>query len=149
MAVELRALVTGASSGIGAAYARALRARGERLLLVARRADRLSELARELGGDEWAVGLPFDLAAPDAAGRLKEQADQRGFAVDLLVNNAGLGHTAPFEQQPLEVLRAMSDVNVRAVVELTHVFLPGMRDRGRGRIGSRSWPGSWGETSGR
>jgi short-subunit dehydrogenase len=132
--VQLRALVTGASSGIGSAYARALRARGERLLLVARRADRLSELANELGGDEWAVGLPLDLATPDAAHRLKEQIDERGFAVDLLVNNAGLGHTAPFEQQPLDVLRAMIDVNMRAVVELTHVFLPGMRDRGRGRI---------------
>jgi short-subunit dehydrogenase len=132
--VQLRALVTGASSGIGGAYARALRARGERLLLVARRADRLSELAHELGGDEWAVGLPLDLATPDAANRLKEQVDERGFAVDLLVNNAGLGHTAPFEQQSLEVLRAMIDVNMRAVVELTHVFLPGMRDRGRGRI---------------
>jgi short-subunit dehydrogenase len=134
MGQDLRALVTGASSGIGAAYARALRARGERLLLVARRADRLSELARELGGDEWAVGLPSDLAAPDAARRLKEQVDERGFTVDLLVNNAGLGHTAPFDRQPVEVLRAMIDVNVRAVVELTHVFLPGMRARGRGRI---------------
>jgi short-subunit dehydrogenase len=134
LSVELRALVTGASSGIGAAYARALRKRGERLLLVARRADRLSDLARELGGDEWAVGLPLDLAAPDAALRLKDEVDGGGFAVDLLVNNAGLGHTAPFERQPLGVLRAMIDVNMRAVVELTHVFLPGMRERGRGRI---------------
>ena len=132
--MQLRALVTGASSGIGATYAHALRARGERLILVARRGDRLAELAAELGGDEWALALPLDLAAPGAASRLEKDVASRGHAVDLLVNNAGLGHTAPFERQPPEVLRAMIDVNVRAVVELTHVFLPGMKGRGRGRI---------------
>ena len=132
--MQLRALVTGASSGIGAAYARALRARGERLVLVARRADRLARLAEELGGDEWAVPLAWDLAATGAAPRLREEVASRGIAVDLLVNNAGLGHTAPFEQQPPEVLRAMVDVNVWALVDLTHVFLPGMKERRRGRI---------------
>ena len=57
-----------------------------------------------------------------------------GIAVDVLVNCAGLGHTAPFDAQRLEAVRAMLDVNVRALVELTHAFLPGMRERGRGRI---------------
>ena len=132
--MELRALVTGASSGIGAEYARALRARGERLVLVARREERLATLARELGGDEWATVVPTDLAAPEAATRLRERVEAKGLAVDTLVNNAGLGHTAPFEQQPLEVLRAMIGVNVSALVELTHAFLPAMRERGRGRI---------------
>ena len=132
--MELRALVTGASSGIGAVYARALRSRGERLVLVARREERLAALARELGGDDWATVVPVDLAAPDAARGLRERLEAQGLAVDLLVNNAGLGHTAPFEQQPLEVVRAMIDVNVSALVELTHAFLPGMRERGRGRI---------------
>ncbi len=130
----LRALVTGASSGIGAAYAHALRRRGERLVLVARRGDRLSRLAEELGGEEWAIALPLDLAAPGSASRLETEVASRGLVVDLLVNNAGLGHTAPFAEQPPEVLRAMIDVNVRAVVELTQVFLPGMKERGRGRI---------------
>lgn len=134
MSLELRALVTGASSGIGAVYARALRARGERLVLVARRAERLADLARELGGEEWALALPADLADDDAATRLREQVEERGVAVDLLVNNAGLGHTAPFEHQPLGALRAMIDVNMKALVELTHAVLPGMRERGRGRI---------------
>jgi len=131
---DLRALVTGASSGIGAAYARGLRARGERVVLVARRADRLQSLARELGGDPHALVLPLDLAGPGSAESLRADLEGRGIAVDVLVNNAGLGNTAPFEAQRLESIRAMLDVNVRALVELTHAFLPGMRARGRGRI---------------
>lgn len=131
---DLRAVVTGASSGIGAAYARALAGRGERVVLVARRADRLEALARELGGSPKAVVLPLDLAAPGAATALHEALDARGVTADILVNSAGLGHTAPFETQAPEAIRAMIDVNVRAVVEATHAFLPGMRARGRGRI---------------
>jgi len=131
---DLRAVVTGASSGIGAAYARALRARGERVVLVARRADRLATLARELGGEPHALVAPQDLAAPGAAEALRTELEGRGIAVDLLVNSAGLGHTAPFDEQRTEAIRAMLDVNVRALVELVHAFLPGMRARGRGRI---------------
>jgi short-subunit dehydrogenase len=131
---DLRAVVTGASSGIGAAYARALRARGERVVLVARRADRLESLARELGGEPNALAVPLDLADPAAAGALEARLEARGVAVDFLVNNAGLGHTAPFFTQRKETIRAMLDVNVRAVVELVRTFVPGMRSRGRGRI---------------
>jgi short-subunit dehydrogenase len=76
----------------------------------------------------------LDLAAPESAARLKQWVGSLGLSVDLLVNSAGLGHTAPFEEQRPETLRAMLDLNVRAVVELTHAFLPGMRARGRGRI---------------
>jgi hypothetical protein len=101
---------------------------------VARRADRLAALAAELGGEEGAVTLPLDLAEPGAATRLADEVASRGLAVDLLVNNAGLGHTAPFDEQPPEVVRAMIDVNVGALVELTHAFVPGMKARGRGRI---------------
>ena len=131
---DLRALVTGASSGIGAAYARALRTRGERVVLVARRADRLWALAHELGGEPGALVLPLDLAAPAAAETLRRDLEARGIAVDCLVNCAGLGHTAPFEVQRPEAIRAMMDVNVRAVVELTRAFLPEMRGRAQGRI---------------
>ncbi len=131
---DLRALVSGASSGIGAAYARALRGRGEKVVLVARRRERLESLARELGGDPWATVLPADLAAPEAADRLRTALDERGIAVDPLVNSAGLGHTAAFDRQSLAIVRNMIDVNVRALVELTHVFLSGMKARGRGRI---------------
>jgi short-subunit dehydrogenase len=131
---DLRALVTGASSGIGAAYARGLRARGERVVLVARRADRLQSLANELGGEPHALVLPLDLAGPGAAEALRGEVESRGIAVDCLVNCAGLGHTAPFDSQRPEAIRAMIDVNVRALVELTRVFLPGMKSRARGRI---------------
>ncbi len=131
---DLRAVVTGASSGIGAAYARALAARGERVVLVARRADRLEALARERGGEPVALVLPCDLAAPGAAGALRAALEARGVSVDLLVNSAGRGHTARFDTQSPEAIRAMIDVNVRAQVETTHAFLPGMRARGRGRI---------------
>ncbi len=128
----LCALVTGASSGIGSAFARALHRRGERLVLVARRLDRLRAVAAELGGAPETMAS--DLAAPGAAERLRDALESRGLGVDLLVNNAGLGHTKPFAEQPIETVRQMIDVNVRALTELTHAFLGGMRDRRRGRI---------------
>lgn len=133
-AMRLCAVITGASSGIGAAFARALRARDERLVLVARRAQRLAALAEELGGPSRATALPIDLAADGAPARLLGEVGRQGLAVDLLVNCAGLGHTAPFAEQRAEVVRAMLEVNVRALVELTHGVLPGMLARGRGRI---------------
>jgi uncharacterized protein len=129
-----RTLVTGASSGIGLEYARALRARGEAVVLVARRADRLATLAAALGGEPLAIALPADLSREDAASRLKQELDARGIAIDGLVNCAGLGRTGPFVSQPLAAVRSMCDVNVRTLVELTRVFLPPMLERGRGRI---------------
>lgn len=132
--MALWALVTGASSGIGSAYARALHARGERVVLVARRGERLAALAEELGGEGQALARPADLRAADAASSLAADLASRGIAVDMLVNNAGLGHTAPFAEQSEDVLGAMLDVNIRAIVDLTRVFLPGMRERARGRV---------------
>jgi short-subunit dehydrogenase len=131
---ELRALITGASSGIGSAFARALHDRGEKLVLVARRRDRLERLAADLGGEAEAAAIPLDLAAPGAAEQLAAEIGARGLVIDLLVNNAGMGHTSPFHEQPLDLVRAMIDLNVRALTELTRVFLPGMVARGRGRI---------------
>jgi short-subunit dehydrogenase len=128
------AVVTGASSGIGTAYARALRANGQNVVLVARRVDRLEALARQLGGEPGAHTLALDLAVPGAGVRLRSELDARGLETDILVNNAGLGHSAAFSAQPLESVRAMLDVNVRALVELTHALLPGMVARGRGAI---------------
>jgi len=127
----LRALVTGASSGIGAAFARALHARGERLILVARRRERLLALADELGG---AHVLAHDLALPGAPERLAAEVESRGYAVDCLVNNAGVGHTARFHEEDPERIAGMLDLNVRALVSLTRAFLPGMVARGHGRL---------------
>jgi short-subunit dehydrogenase len=129
-----RAVVTGASSGIGLAFARALAARGERLVLVARREERLCALADELGGAERALVVPLDLSRKDAGQALEDHLRERGVEVDLLVNNAGVGHTGPFHEEPLDRTLAMIDLNVRAAVELTRRFLPGMVARGRGRI---------------
>jgi hypothetical protein len=128
------ALVTGASSGIGAAYARALHARGERVVLVARRAERLETLAREFGGARPALPLPCDVTAPDAGERIAAFLRDQGLHIDLLVNNAGSGDTGAFHDQDEARLRAMVDLNVTALVVLTRRVLPGMLDRGRGRI---------------
>lgn len=128
------ALVTGASSGIGAAFARALFGRGERLVLVARRAERLARLSAELGGAEPPLALPLDLAEATAPERVQAALQRHGLHVDLLVNNAGSGDTGPFALQDEARLRAMIDVNVTALTLLTRRVLPGMLERGRGRI---------------
>jgi len=132
--LDLRALITGASSGIGATYARALRARGEKLILVARREDRLRQMAAALGGDAAVAVVPADLSAPGAAERVMAAVEGLGLTVDFLVNNAGVGHTGPFVEEPLDRIRAMIDLNVRALVELSRLALPGMVARGRGRL---------------
>lgn len=131
---EPRALVTGASSGIGEAFARSLERRGRGLVLVARRADRLERLSAELGGAARALALPTDLAQAGAAARLFGELERRGIAVDLLVNNAGIGTTGPFALEPPETTAAILALNVRAAAELTRAFLPGMLQRGRGAV---------------
>jgi short-subunit dehydrogenase len=131
---ERRALVTGASSGIGEAFARALARRGTPLVLVARRADRLEQLARELGGAAKAEVVALDLARPDAGAALEAELARRGVEVDLLVNNAGAGLTGRFHELPMDRLLAMVDLNARAVVELSRRFLPGMIDRKSGGV---------------
>jgi uncharacterized protein len=127
------ALVTGASSGIGEAYARALRARGCRLVLVARREDRLRTLATELGPAHVEVA-PADLADPAGPAALHAEVVRRGLDIDLLVNNAGVGQSGAFHQEPLARALAMLDLNARAAMVLTHLFLPPMIARGRGYI---------------
>ena len=131
---EGRALVTGASSGIGAAFARALRSRGHRLVLVARRAERLRRLSEELGGESEAAFIPLDLRTPDAADSLEREVRERGLRVDVLVNAAGVGDTGRFDNaSPARALEIV-DVNVRAVVALTRAFLPGMVERRAGAV---------------
>ena len=130
------ALVTGASSGIGVALARELARRGHALTLVARRADRLRDLADELGGEhgvrvDW---LAADLADASQRDRLPAEAAERGLVVDVLVNNAGIGTRGRFHELPVAREVEVVRLNVEATVALCGAFVPGMVERGRGRV---------------
>jgi short-subunit dehydrogenase len=124
------ALVTGASSGIGEEFARALSGRGYELVLVARREERLRELADGLPGE--AHVLACDLAA-DAAS-LPARVEALGLSVDLLVNNAGFGAYGRFLEIDPERDARQVRLNCEAVVTLSHAFVPGMVERGRGGV---------------
>ncbi|MGH7232386.1 MAG: SDR family NAD(P)-dependent oxidoreductase [Nitrospiraceae bacterium] len=128
------AVITGASRGIGAEYARALAGRGYDLLLVARDKDRLDTLARELA-ERYHVGVEhevLDLAEPDAAHRIFVAARQRRDVVDLLVNNAGFGFFGPFVEMPMPRVQDMLRLHVSTTVETLRLFLPGMIERRSG-----------------
>lgn len=130
------ALVTGASAGIGAAFARELAARGHALVLTARRADRLDALAAQLR-EQYGVDvqcLPADLADPQAPARLCEEIARRRLAVDTLINNAGYGVTGSFLTRDWPTHADFIQVMMTAPTELCHRLLPGMRSRGSGRI---------------
>jgi len=128
------ALVTGASSGIGEAFARELRRRGEKLILVARREQRLRALAAALGGETVARALSCDLSEPGAASRLADRVANERLEVDLLVNNAGRGCSGSLERTPPEVLDALVALNVTATMDMCRAFLPAMVRRGRGSL---------------
>ncbi|MFI6235524.1 SDR family NAD(P)-dependent oxidoreductase [Micromonospora sp. NPDC050784] len=119
-------LVTGASSGIGAALVRRLTRAGSHVLAVGRDPDRLDRIAAETG----AIPLRADLALPGAARDLAERAMERHGRVDVLVNNAGVGWAGPFGSMPTERAEEVLAVNLRAPVELTGALLPGMCHRG-------------------
>ncbi|GAB4115444.1 MAG: SDR family oxidoreductase [Roseiflexaceae bacterium] len=129
------ALVTGASSGIGAAFAQDLAKRGMNLILVARSVDKLNALAQELSQryQVQAVVLPADLGQVGAAEKLLADVEQRGLGVDLLINNAGFATHGAFEQIELQRDRQQVMVNVTALVDLTHAFMPQLIER-RGAV---------------
>jgi uncharacterized protein len=130
------ALITGASSGIGAAIARELAKRGHSVSLVARREERLRSLAAELEsehGTEAAV-IGCDLGDAGQRDRLASELASSGRAVEILVNNAGFGSRGEFVSNDRERMLDMVRLNVEAVVDLTSRFLPGMVERGRGAV---------------
>ncbi len=130
------ALVTGASAGIGEEFCRQLAARGYRLVLVARREDRLSALAESLAeahGTECMV-LTADLARPEASGDIAARLDEAGIDVEFLVNNAGYGVPGKLVDVPWDTHDSFLRVMVTAVCELTWRLMPGMIQRGRGHI---------------
>jgi short-subunit dehydrogenase len=136
MSTSTYALVTGASAGIGAEFARQLAAGGSHLVLTARRADRLESLAAELrtrhGIDVQC--LPADLADPGAPEQLFDETARRRLAVETLINNAGYGVTGAFLSKPWRTHADFIQVLMTAPAELAYLFLPAMRERGRGRI---------------
>jgi short-subunit dehydrogenase len=130
------ALVTGASAGIGEAFARLLAARGANLLLVARREDRLRHLGNEL---EQAFGIraevcAADLAAPGAVDSIVAAAQRMRLDIDILVNNAGFAASKGFLGSDWRELHAEMQVMMSVVTELMHRLAPAMKERGYGRI---------------
>lgn len=125
------ALVTGASAGLGVDFARQLSKRGHRLVLVARRKERLDELASELGN---ARAVALDLSRKDAAVKLLADLEANGEIVDVLVNNAGFGLIGRFAELDAKRERQMIDLNVATLTDLCRAVAPGMIKRKSGAI---------------
>jgi short-subunit dehydrogenase len=131
------ALITGASSGLGAEFARQLAPYAHALVLVARRNDRLEALRAELSGKFPGLSVfvyAADLAAEDQRAQFAYWLEGQGIRVDFLINNAGLGDHCAFEDSDWERVRRMLDVNISALTHLTHLLVPSMRTSGRAAI---------------
>jgi uncharacterized protein len=124
------ALITGASAGIGEEFARQLAGRGYDLILVARRRDRLEQLAEQIPTTAHVVECDLATEAAELPGKV----EQLGVNVDLLVNNAGFGLRGRFLELDAKRQAEMVRVNCEAIVTLTHAFLPAMVERGRGGV---------------
>ncbi|MDL4839418.1 SDR family NAD(P)-dependent oxidoreductase [Aquibacillus rhizosphaerae] len=133
---EKWALVTGASSGIGEVFAHELAAKGSHLILVARSESKLNELARKLM-KKYKIQtevIVSDLSQAGASTEVYQECINRGHRVDLLINNAGFATHGLFEEQSLDRNRDQIMLNVMALVELTHLFLPDMLINRRGAV---------------
>ena len=124
-------LITGASAGLGVEFAKQCAARGDEVILVARRKDRLNALAAELGK---AHVIAADLAKPKAAAELLKEIKSRGLWVQTLINNAGFGLRGRFDALPLNRQLEMIDLNIRSLTNLSFVMLDDMRAHGGGAI---------------
>lgn len=130
------ALITGASAGIGAVFAQELAARQTNLVLVARSEDKLKQLATQLQEKHniQVEVIVQDLTAPDAAKNIFETVTQKEITIDLLINNAGFGDYGAFAELDGDRQVKMVQLNILALVDLTHKFLPGMQQRRSGSI---------------
>jgi short-subunit dehydrogenase len=130
------ALITGASSGLGAEFAARLAARGANLVLVARRTDRLEDLARKLRAAHGVsvTTLSKDLSRPGAGAEIRDELAGRGVRIDTLINNAGFATSGPLVQEDPAVIASEISLNVASLVETTRVFLPEMLAAGRGAL---------------
>jgi len=129
-------VVTGGSEGIGYELAHRFAAAGCDVMLVARRAEPLEQAAARIRSTLKvdAVAVPADVTAPDAIATIDAALAARGAYADVLVNSAGVGLSGPFHAHAPDDVMRLIDLNVRALTQLTHHFLPGMRLRGRGGI---------------
>ena len=130
------ALVTGASAGIGVDIAECFAREGYDLILAARSEPALREVAERLSAKYGVKATPVtvDLGAHGGGAKLAAEIAQRGLRVDVLVNNAGFGHALPFDQTPIETQLGQVDLNIRALVELTHIYWKGMLANKRGGV---------------
>jgi len=130
------ALITGASKGIGEAFARQLAALGKNLILVARSEDKLNALAEGLAEQHGVktAAVAADLSRPGSAALLFAETERQGLVVDLLINNAGFAKAGAFTNLPFDVQADMVRLNVNTLMELTRLYLPAMRHRQRGGV---------------
>ncbi|MEL6602158.1 MAG: SDR family oxidoreductase [Cyanobacteria bacterium J06614_10] len=130
------ALITGASSGIGRAFAQVFAQHHYTLILVARSQDKLLDLQQTLSAKHGitVIAIPQDLTEPNAAQQIFDQVEQQGLIVDVLINNAGIGDYGEFAAGDWDKLQSMILLNVLALTQLSHLYLPGMLARGQGKI---------------
>ena len=130
------ALITGASSGLGKAFTEELAQRQYNLVIVARSEDKLQQIKLQIERQhQVSVDLIVqDLSLPHASQSVFKQVTEKGLTIDLLINNAGFGDYGTFSDRPLDKQVKMIQLNITALVELTHLFLPSMQQRKRGGI---------------
>ena len=129
------ALITGASSGIGEALARIFNANGHKLVLVARRVERLEALSLELTRSEGdVIPIAMDLAKQKAPAQLVKQLQEKSVSIDILVNNAGVTYAGLFSEMKPSDIQSMLQLNSVSVSMLTRLLLPGMLERRYGKI---------------
>ena len=133
---EKWALITGASSGLGVDFAHELAAQGYHLVLIARRAERMAALAREISTSHpvRCNVMARDLSQPGMAASIKQELGNEGIAIDVLINNAGFGIYGEFVEESFQKMSEMLQLNITALSELTHLFAADMVKRKRGHI---------------